>query len=164
MFDLSQLAGYDASFEFRDKRYDLKDLDFEKGARFSKWVKDRAIAEAARSQNVPGNFGQTLASTVIQDIAAGHYDWGGPVCVAALFSPEGQAHALLVALSDEEDPPDLDACRAMVRAKLDEIAAYLVRQGELGKGSRGRKASSGPRKTSSPGSGTNKRSGKKRRS
>jgi len=163
MFDLSQLAGYDLSFEFDGRRYDLNDLDFEKGARFSKWVKDRAVAEVARSQDVPGDFGKTLASTVIQDIAAGHYDWGGPVCVQALFSPEGAAYALHVALSGTDDPPDLDACRAVVRAKLDEIAAYLTRQGELGKGSRGRKGSSGPKKTASRGSGTSRKSARKRK-
>jgi hypothetical protein len=154
MFDLSQLAGLDIAFEFRGRKYDLRDMDFEKGAKFSKWVKDRAKDEAARTEGLPGEFDRKLASVLLADTAAGHYDWGGVVCVAALYSPEGAAHALLVALSDEEDPPDLEACRAVVKAKLNELAEFLVRQGELGKG-RGR--SSGRGKTSSRGAGTSRR-------
>lgn len=164
MFDLSQLAGLDATFEYEGSRYDLRELDFEQRARFSKWVKDRAKAEAARPADIPGDFARTLASTVLADIAAGQYDWGGPVCIAALFSPEGAAFALSLALGHLGPPPDLEACRGIVRAKLDEIAAYLTREAELGKASRGRKGSSGPRKTSSRGSGTKRKSARKRKS
>jgi hypothetical protein len=162
MFDLSQLAGLDASFDYQGKKYDLKELDFEQGAKFSKWVKERAKAEAARSDHLPGDFGKTMASVVLADIAAGHYDWGGPVCVSALFSPEGAANALQIALAAEHDL-DIDACRGIVKAKLSEIAEYLLRQAELGKASADPGASSPPGPTASRGAGTSRRSGTGRR-
>lgn len=158
MFDLSQLAGFDVAFEYQGKKYDLREMDFEKGAKFSKWVKDRAKAEAARTESLPGEFDRTVASVVIADIAAGHYDWGGPVCAKAMFSPEGAAYALHVALADAEEPPDMEACRQIVKTKLNEIAEFLIAQAELPKESSARKGPSETGATSSPGATTSKES------
>jgi hypothetical protein len=133
------------AFEYEGRTYKVRELDLEQGAQFSQWLKDRALSEIARQTELPDEFRSQLRADVLREIAAGVYDWQGPVSVQAMFTPEGAAKVLQVALSRDHPGIELDTARKIVRAKLDQLAELMLR-------------AHGPKSSAPAGSGAGRRS------
>lgn len=102
---LTDLLNTPTGFTWKGKTFAVSDATFLHRAEFCRWLKDRAIAAAGTApEGAPAEFMAPFRQAVLQDIAAGVYDWASPACVKAMATRAGGVKALhlVVGASDPE--------------------------------------------------------------
>lgn len=94
---------------------------------FQRWLEQRAYDSIERRTYQDPRQQAEDRRLLNQDVAAGVYEWGGPVCVAALGTPTGIAKLLTIICADQA--LTLEKAEKLVDQQVREIAAILWERG-----------------------------------
>jgi hypothetical protein len=121
---LADLLNAPTEIELDGKVWKLREPTLLEQATFQRHLETRAREAAGRATDIPDEDRRQLLRDVNADIAAGVYDFGGPVCVQALQTPTGLAKLIHIILRDQGCNEDI--ARKLVDRQLKEIVATLV--------------------------------------
>ena len=97
-------------------------------ATYQRNLERRAREAASRAVDIPEDERRQLLRDVTADIAAGLYEYGGPVCIRRLQTEEGIAELLHIILADQGCTREI--ARRLVEKQLSEIIAVLMGGGD----------------------------------
>lgn len=123
---LADILGVSDELTYDGKVYKLSELSLEGRAKFSRWLERRARDEAIRgSANLPSDQQDRYLRVVSRDIAAGVYEFGGEVSVAALREPAGRRYIVYLSLLENHPDADEELAEKLIENRMREIAAIL---------------------------------------
>lgn len=102
------------------KTYKLGPPNILQQGKFQRWLEQRARESVDRANYLDEATRQQQQNLITNDVAAGEYDWGGPVCVKALQSQVGVAKLMEIIL----DVPG-DEARRIVEQHLQRIVNVI---------------------------------------
>lgn len=127
--DIGPTLGLGRTFEFRGKTYEAKELTPLHIGQFSEWLKMRARADCARTQETCPPEMQAWArvqtSVVQADIAAGVYGVGGEAYIKATMTMEGVAQILLLSAAEAHPELTYEDCLEMVKDRFNAMARQV---------------------------------------
>lgn len=94
-------------------------------ATFQRWLEQRARESAGRATDVPDEDRRNLLLDVTAAIAAGDYDWSGPICLKALQTPTGLAKITALILADQGCNETI--ARKLLGERRNEIISVITR-------------------------------------
>lgn len=128
---LQKILNLGSDIEYEGKTYSIPAADIVQEGRFGTWVEKRAWQALERSA-VNGEWTEERAraasSSLLGDIAAGKYDWGGEYCVAALQSLAGQAAILHIVLGQTHPEVTEEFAKKLAQAKAMQIGKWVEEQ------------------------------------
>lgn len=128
---LQQVLNIGSDIEYEGKAYTIPKADLMQSARFGTWVERRAWQALERSA-VNGEWSEERAraasSSLLGDIAAGKYEWGGEYCLSAMQSHAGQAMILYIVLSETHPEVTEEFAKKLALAKAMQISKWVEEQ------------------------------------
>lgn len=129
--NLADLLNAPTEIELDGVVYKLRQPTLMEQMTYQRWLEQRARESASRAVDIPEDERRQLLRDVTADIAAGVYEWAGPVCVKALQTPGGLAKLIHIILADQKCTEAIS--RRLVDKQLAEIIAVLMKDDHQGK-------------------------------
>jgi hypothetical protein len=119
--------GIGPTLEFEGKHYRVSPLTWELQAKFETWLEKRALDKVRQHRNtLPAAEYDTLLKSVMRDIAAGVYSFGGEMSVRASQSIPGAKHLLYLELNKCHPEVDEEFTDRIFQAKLEAVTQALT--------------------------------------
>lgn len=143
MKSLTELLNLAQKFTHDGKQYEIVELDITSIAKYTVWLKERAMLQVEQVYlNRPDDPRFAVdRKQVLDSAAAGHYDWGGEVCLASVQTPKGVAKLLELSIFQAGGLATYEECETLVANKQKEILPLIQKSIESSKGFSGRAGS-----------------------
>ncbi len=136
MGEVSKALALEESFEYQGKTYKLAPMTFEVIGLWEMWLKQRADRDLQLSRRwlPPADYAEHL-SVLMQDKAAGRYDFFSAVSAAAQQGWEGKIELVAIRLAEAANDLDAAAARKLAReiheSDLEKWAEIQAKQAEM---------------------------------
>lgn len=124
MPSIGDLLNSPSEKEFEGVVYQLRQPTMEEEGLFQRWLEQRAYDAIARRTYQDPVEQETDRRLLNQDIAAGEYEYGGPLAVKAINTPRGIAQIVHIICAPQG--MTLEIAKRFVNHHLELIAAVLI--------------------------------------
>lgn len=124
---LDALFNAPAEFTHGGRTFRVGELTLAERAEFVRWLKDRAEQQFLRlPEDGPAVAKEALARELLAAMAAGDYEWGGPVCVRAMGTRAGGSQLIYLAVRQHDDLFTPEEAEALWDAAMNDRLAKLL--------------------------------------